>query len=68
MRSLFETALGYLQDIPRDYYGVDVLAVRTTLTNALEDPTQIDGWQLTLDGTQPIAQSDDYAYADALED
>jgi len=68
MRSLFETALGYLQDIPRDYYGVDVLAVRTTLTNALEDPTRIDGWQLTLDGTQPVAQSDDYAYADALEE
>ena len=44
MRSLFETALQYLHGVPDDYYGVDVLNVRTTLTNALEDATALDGW------------------------
>ncbi|SEV87616.1 DUF309 domain-containing protein [Natrinema salifodinae] len=68
MRSLFETALQYLQGIPRDYYGVDVLAVRTALTNALADPTHIDGWRIPLDGERPTARAVDYEYADALEE
>jgi predicted metal-dependent hydrolase len=43
MRSLFETALQYLHGVPRDFYGVDVTDVRTKLTNALEDPTVVEG-------------------------
>ncbi|WP_265111822.1 DUF309 domain-containing protein [Halosolutus halophilus] len=68
MRSLFRTARQYFRGIPRDYYGVDVLDVRTTLTNALEEPSRIDGWLITLDGEQPTARSEDRAYADSLEE
>jgi predicted metal-dependent hydrolase len=67
MRSLFETALQYLHGVPDDYYGVDVLNVRTTLTNALEDATALDGWTITLDGSQPTAGNVDYEYAKRLE-
>jgi predicted metal-dependent hydrolase len=63
MRSLFETALGYLRGTPRDYYGVDVLDVRTTLTNALEDPETLHGWQIRLDGATPTAREVDFAFA-----
>ena len=67
MRSLYETALQYLRGTPNDYYGVDVLTVRTTVTNALADPAELDGWQIPLDGTQPEASTADYEYADSLE-
>ena len=67
MRSLFETALQYLHGTPKDYYGVDVLGVRTTVTNALDDPTVLDGWQIELDGDRPQARPGDYEYADLLE-
>lgn len=68
MRSLFQTALQYLQDVPSDYYGVDVREVRTTLTNALEDPSQIDGWQMPLDGDRPTARPIDVEFAESLEE
>ncbi|GAB3037579.1 DUF309 domain-containing protein [Natronobiforma cellulositropha] len=67
MRSLFETALQYFHGVPRDYYGVDLLGVRTTLTNALADPSALDGWQITLDGERPVAGPADFEYAEALE-
>ncbi|MDQ2049395.1 DUF309 domain-containing protein [Natronolimnohabitans sp. A-GB9] len=68
MRSLFRTALQYLRDVPRDYYGVDVLTVRTTLTNALEEPSRIDDWAIPLDGERPTARSVDFEYAEGLEE
>ncbi|MFB6219267.1 MAG: DUF309 domain-containing protein [Halobacteriaceae archaeon] len=67
MRSLFKTALQYFHDIPPDYYGVDVLDVRTTLTNALEDPMVLHGWGIELDGEYPTADEADYEYAESLE-
>ncbi len=67
MRSLFRTALQYLRDTPRDYYGVDVLAVRTTVTNALDDPTVLHGWQIEIDGELPQAREIDFEYAESLE-
>jgi len=67
MASLFETALQYLHGVPRDYYGVDVLEVRTTLTNALVDPTTIDEWKIPLDDTHPVATQADYQYASDLD-
>jgi predicted metal-dependent hydrolase len=67
MRSLFRTALQYLQDVPNDYYGVDLLDVRTVLTNALTDPTAIEGWQVRLDDRHPEATEPDFAYAESLE-
>ncbi|WP_090385642.1 DUF309 domain-containing protein [Natronobacterium texcoconense] len=68
MRSLFRTALQYLQGVPHDYYGVDVLEVRTKLTNALEEPDRIDGWQIRLDGERPTARTVDREYAETLEE
>lgn len=67
MRSLFTTALQYLQGVPRDFYGVDVLGVRAAVTNALEDPTVLDEWQIELDGHYPVAEPADYEYAERLE-
>ncbi|WP_435346831.1 DUF309 domain-containing protein [Haloarchaeobius sp. HRN-SO-5] len=67
MRSLFGTALQYLQGVPPDYYGVDVLDVRTTLTNALEDPGVLHGWQIELDGEFPTARERDFEYAEGLD-
>ena len=67
MRSLFETALQYLQGVPRDYYGVDLLDVRATLTEALGDPTALYGWRIELDGERPVAGQVDREYAEELE-
>ncbi|WP_254764179.1 DUF309 domain-containing protein [Natrinema marinum] len=67
MRSLFETALQYLQNVPPDYYGVDVADVRTTLAAALEEPTRIDGWRILLDDERPTADPADREYAASLE-
>ena len=67
MRSLFETALQYFQGVPRDFYGVDVLDVRTVLTNALDDPTRLHGWRIRLDDETPGATDEDYEYAERLD-
>ncbi|WP_255195772.1 DUF309 domain-containing protein [Halorarius litoreus] len=67
MRSLFGTALQYLQGVPDDFYGVDLLDVRTVMTNALEDPTVLHGWRIELDGQHPEATEEDFAYADRLD-
>jgi predicted metal-dependent hydrolase len=66
-RSLFRTALQYFQGVPNDFYGVDLLGVRTVVTNALEDPAALDGWQIELDGTHPTARSVEFEYAETLE-
>lgn len=67
MRSLFETALQYLHGVPRDFYGVDVLDVRTALTNALENPIVLHDWKIRLDGTRPEADHSDYEFVESLE-
>ncbi|MFB6303546.1 MAG: DUF309 domain-containing protein [Haloferacaceae archaeon] len=67
MRSLFRTALQYLDGIPDDYYGVDVRDVRATLEDALADPDVLSGWRVELDGDRPVAGPADYAYAERLD-
>ena len=67
MRSLFQTALGYLQGVPADYYGVDVADVRRALSAALSDPAAIDGWRIALDGQRPDAREADYAHVETIE-
>jgi len=67
MRSLFETALQYLHGVPADFYGVDVDDVRATLRAALDDPTALDGWRITLDGERVDATEADFAYAEGLD-
>jgi predicted metal-dependent hydrolase len=67
MRSLFRTALQYLHGVPEDYYGVDVTGVRTTLGDALDDPTVLEGWRIELDGATPEAMAVDFEYAEGLD-
>ena len=67
MRSLFETALQYLAAPPRDFYGVDLLDVRTTMTNALDDPGILHGWKIRLDQETPVATEADFAFVESLE-
>jgi predicted metal-dependent hydrolase len=67
MRSLFRTALQYLQGVPNDFYGVDLLDVRTVVTNALSDPTALDGWQIRVDGERQAASEEDFQYAESLD-
>lgn len=67
VRSLFETALQYLHGIPRDFYGVDVIDVRTKLSTALDDSGAIEGGQIRLDGEHLEARNEEYAYAEGLE-
>ncbi|QZX99579.1 DUF309 domain-containing protein [Halobaculum rubrum] len=67
MRSLFETALQYLNGVPGDFYGVAVDDVRETLRRALEDPAVLDGWEIELDGQRATAYEADYEYVESLE-
>ena len=67
MRSLFRTALDYFVGVPNDFYGVDLLDVRTTLTNALEEPSVLEGWTIRLDGESPTARPAEFAYVAALD-
>lgn len=67
MRSLFRTALQYFRGVDNDFYGVDLLDVRTTLTNALNDPTELHGWQIRFDGHHPKAREADIAYAEQFD-
>ena len=67
MRSLFETALQYLHGVPDDFYGVDLPDVRTTMTDALDDPEVLAGWRIELDGARPTADDSDFAYAESLD-
>jgi predicted metal-dependent hydrolase len=67
MRSLFRTALQYLDGVPGDYYGVDVDDVRETVQAALEDPAELDGWHIVIDDAAPTAYPADFEYADGLD-
>ncbi|WP_135303065.1 DUF309 domain-containing protein [Haloarcula amylovorans] len=67
MRSLFRTSLDYFRGVPKDFYGVDVLDVRTTVSNALDEPSELEGWQIRLDGEYPTADEADFAYAETLD-
>ena len=67
MRSLFRTALQYFRGVPGDFYGVDLLDVRTTLTNALSDPGALHGWRIRFDGRHPEARETDYEYVERFD-
>jgi len=68
MRSLFGTAFNYLGGVPEDFYGVDVVEIRSTVDDALDDPRVADGWKIPLDGDTPTARPVDYEYAETLDD
>ena len=68
MRSLFETALQYFDGVPDDYYGVDLADVKSTLAEALEDPSVLEGWQISLDGATPVATELDFGYVESIEE
>lgn len=67
MRSLFQTALEYLDGIPDDFYGVTVADIHNTLHTALEEPTILDRWQIEIDGECPKATQLDWRYVHAIE-
>ncbi|QCJ46464.1 DUF309 domain-containing protein [Haloprofundus sp. MHR1] len=67
MRSLFRTALQYLRGVPDDFYGVDLPEIREAMRAALEDPTALDGFRISLDDHRPTAYESDYEYADRLD-
>ena len=67
MRSLFETAAGYLSGVPADFYGVDVDDVRSTLAAAPEEPSLLEDWRISLDGQRPSADEVDYDHLEAIE-
>jgi hypothetical protein len=67
MRSLFRTALQYFREVPDDFYGVDLRDVRTTLTDALEDPAELHGWQIRFDGGHPEAREIDFEYVERFD-
>ncbi|MFQ3318848.1 MAG: putative metal-dependent hydrolase [Natronomonas sp.] len=67
MRSLFRTALQYFEGVPNDFYGVDVLAVRTTLTNALNDPTELHGFRIPFDDRFPEARPMEFEYVEQFD-
>ena len=68
LRSLYETALEYLRDVPHDFYGVDVLGARTLATNAIADPAVVDEARLRIDGEAPVATATDHAYLASIEE
>jgi predicted metal-dependent hydrolase len=67
MRSFFGTALQYFGGVPDDFYGVDLVDVRATMRAALDDPTVLHGWRISLDDHRPTAYEADYEYAESLE-
>jgi len=67
MRSLFSTALQYLEGVPADFYGVDVDDVRATIAAARDDPSALEGWQIRLDGQRPEVREADYAHVETIE-
>lgn len=67
MRSLFRTALQYLHGVPDDFYGVDVADVRDLLQAALDDPSSLEDWRISIDDQQPTAYDVDYEYAENLD-
>lgn len=64
---LFGMATKYLYPRPAEVRWHRPAGLRTTLTNALADPSAVDGWQITPDGERPGAGPDDYEHAERLE-
>lgn len=48
--SWLDTVLQYPHDMPSDYYGVDLLDVRTAIANVIDDLTALHGCQIELHG------------------
>lgn len=68
MARLFETSLTYLRNVPDDFYGVDVLAVRRLLQDGLDDPTALEDAQIRLDGTHPTVRRVDREFVGSIHD
>jgi len=66
LRRLLQTARGYLDEVPDDFYGVDVVAVRQDVEAVLADPSTVEEVLIELDGEYPRARDADLEYAAAL--
>lgn len=66
LEKLLTTGRGYLEDIPADYYGVNVAALKRDVEAVLDDPTALEEMRIELDGGYPTASEENIAYAESL--
>ena len=66
LRKLFDSAHGYLDEVPEQFYGVDVVRLRDDITSMRYDPPAVDGLQVALDGAYPTVREKDLRYAASL--
>jgi hypothetical protein len=66
LEKLLKTGRGYLDDIPADFYGVDVAGLRRDVEAIMADPSTLEDVRIELDGAYPTADESDVAYADSL--
>jgi hypothetical protein len=66
MEKLLTTGRGYLDEVPDDYYGVDVARLRRDVEAVLADPADLADWRISLDGDEPTADDADLEYAASL--
>ena len=66
LEKLLTTGRGYLEDVPADYYGVDVRGLKADVEAVLADPAALSEWQIELDGSYPTADEGDLEYAESL--
>ena len=66
LRKLFDSAHGYLEGIPDQFYGVAVAALRDDIEAIRYNPQQVESLQIALDGRYPTAREEDLGYAASL--
>ena len=66
LRKLLDSALGYLQGIPDDFYGVDVATLREDVIAVRRNPERVPELRIAIDGQQPPAREEDLGYAASL--
>ena len=66
LRKLFDSAHGYLEGVPADFYGVDVAALREEVLAVTHDPPRVTSLQIAMDGRYPTAREKDLGYAASL--
>ncbi len=66
LRKLFDSAHGYLNGVPGQFYGVDVETLREDITAMRYDPPTVTDLSVTLDGEIPTTREEDLRYASSL--
>ncbi|MGM0371598.1 MAG: DUF309 domain-containing protein [Halobacteriota archaeon] len=66
LRKLLGSAMGYLQGVPANFYGVDVAQLREDVQAIRRSPERVTELRIALDGTHPTAGEEDLGYAASL--